>query len=291
LGKQQTGRFAAAALLCVIVIFTIFTAHAQAGPVLIGSLAQFLFPALLTMYLLVLVYSARLIMDVLASFLLGKKESERSGKSWMVVIGYAIGIVLIILLLRTVALQNLLGAVEAAVAAASSVLKIAQGSSAPHAVSVIAPYLFYYIVLMFAAIVLISFTLFIGGLHTAYRWAREDRSPLAANTVRLETLRVIQQAAKDLRLTDDYRVTILNCYREMCRVLSLHGFRTELYETASEFSRSIADKLGLGGESVRGLTLLFEEARYSDHQINDVKRAEALNQLESLERSLANVGS
>jgi uncharacterized membrane protein len=243
------------------------------------------------MYLLVLVYSARLIMDVLASFLLGKKESERSGKSWMVVIGYAIGIVLIILLLRTVALQNLLGAVEAAVAAASSVLKIAQGSSAPHAVSVIAPYLFYYIVLMFAAIVLISFTLFIGGLHTAYRWAREDRSPLAANTVRLETLRVIQQAAKDLRLTDDYRVTILNCYREMCRVLSLHGFRTELYETASEFSRSIADKLGLGGESVRGLTLLFEEARYSDHQINDVKRAEALNQLESLERSLANVGS
>jgi hypothetical protein len=77
----------------------------------------------------------------------------------------------------------------------------------------------------------------------------------------------------------------------MCRVLSLHGFRTEFYETASEFSRSIADKLGLGGESVRGLTLLFEEARYSDHQINKAKRAEALNQLESLERSLANVSS
>jgi hypothetical protein len=75
----------------------------------------------------------------------------------------------------------------------------------------------------------------------------------------------------------------------MCRVLLLHGFKTELYETASEFSRSISDKLGLERESVKGLTSLFEEARYSNHQIDNAKRTEALNQLETLERSLSTV--
>jgi len=284
----QRERVASAALLCIIVVFTIFASRFRSEPILIGSLAQFLLPALLTIYLLILVYSARIIMDLLASFLLGKKEEGSARRrSWMVVIGYAVGTILFILLIRSAgALQNLLGAVATAVAATASALKLGQGSTAQAAASPPSPYVIYYILLIFIAIVLVSFTLLIGGLHTAYRWAREDDFPLNPQGVKSEALRVIQRAARDLRLTDDYRATILNCYREMCRVLSLHGFQSEFYETAGEFSRSISDKLGLGGESIRGLTLLFEEARYSDHRINDAKRAEALNELETLERSL-----
>ena len=278
---------ASAALLCIIVIFTVLAAGSHPKPVLIGYFAEFLIPALLTIYFLVLLYSARTIIDLLASFLLGNRRQDSGpGKSWMVVIGYAIGTVLIVILIRSAAMLNIIGAVENAIVATTSALKPGQGLPAPIATSAINPYLFYYVVLIFVGIVIVSFSLLLGGIHTAYRWVREDRSALNPDDLRRETLRVVQQTARDLRVTDDYRGTILNCYREMCRVLSLHGFQTEFYETASEFSKTVSAKLGLGGDFVRGLTLLFEEARYSDHSIDNAKRAEALTQLESLERSL-----
>jgi len=286
----QKERIASAALLCIIIVFTILVAHVQSAPALIGSFAQFLLPAILTIYLLLLLYSARIIMDFLASFFLGKKhEGDRSVKSWMAVIGYTLGTIAIILLLRSAAFHNIMGMVQSIVAVTSSVLKIGQASAHASAAET-SPYLFYYVLIVFVAIVLVSFTLLIGGAHTAYRWTREERSLLTGDKIRFETLQVVQRTAKNLRLTDDYRATILDCYREMCRVLSLHGFKTEFYETASEFSKSISDKLGLERESVKGLTLLFEEARYSNHRIDNAKRTEALNQLETLERSLSVVG-
>ena len=287
----QKGWAASVVLLCVIVIFTILTAGFQPKPILIGRFAEFLIPALLTIYLFILLYSARIIMDVLAGFLLGnRQQGAPRGNSWAVLVGYAIGAVLIVLLIRSMALQSIMGAVEAAVSSTASFLRIGQGEQAKSLVSTESPYLFYYIAIVFGAIVLVSFVLLLGGVRTAYRWTREERSLIDPDVLRRETLQVVQRAARELKVTGDYRGTILNCYREMCRVLSLHGFRSELYETAGEFSRTVSQKLGLGGESVRGLTLLFEEARYSDHWIDDDKRAEALNQLESLERSLDDVG-
>jgi hypothetical protein len=287
----QKGWAVSAVLLCVIVIFTILTAGYQPKPVLIGRFAEFLIPALLTLYLLILLYSARIIIDVIASFLLGNRQRGGwRGNSWAVLIGYVIAAILIVLLIRTMALQRMMGALEAVVTSTASILRIGQAEQAKSTVSAESPYLFYYIAIVFSAIVLVSFTLLLGGVRTAYRWALEERSTINPDALRRETLQVVQRAARELRITDDYRATILNCYREMCRVLSLHGFRTELYETASEFSGSVSRKLSLGGDSVRGLTLLFEEARYSDHQMDDPKRAEALNQLESLERSLGDLG-
>jgi len=287
----QKGWAASAVLLCIIVIFTILAAGSQPKPVLIGRFAEFLLPALLTIYLLVLLYSARVIMELLASFFLGnRQQGNPRGNSWAVVIGYAIGAILILLLIRSVALQSIMGAIQTAVTATSSILRIGQGIRTQPVAST-SPYLLYYIAIIFSGIVLVSFALLIGGVHKAYCWALDERSIINPDNIRQETLQVIQRAARELKVTDDYRTTILNCYREMCRVLSLNGFETELYETASEFARTVSNKLGLAGDSVKGLTSLFEEARYSDHRIDNAKRANALNQLETLERSLANVSS
>jgi len=72
----------------------------------------------------------------------------------------------------------------------------------------------------------------------------------------------------------------------MCNVLLDCGFRIAPTQTASEFARNVSIRLGLGGSAVNGLTFLFEEARYSNHQIDDSRRADAISQLENLERSL-----
>ena len=287
----QKGWIASAVLVCVIAIFTAFAAGSQPKPVLIGDFAQYIFPALLTICLLVLLYNARDIIEVLASSILGRREPQGSrGKSWAVLIGYVIAMLLIVLLFRSLAMQRMIGALAAAVVATAAALRVAQmqpltAASSPNV------YLYYYIVLAFAALVLVSFALLFGGLHKAYSWAREARAPPTTETVRREARMVVQRAARDLRLTGDYRETILNCYRQMCRVLSLHGFQIRLHETASEFSNTVSSKLGLGGDSVRYLTFLFEEARYSDHQIDNTKRAKALNQLESLEHLLGDGSS
>lgn len=278
---------ASAVLVCLIAIFTAFAAGSQPKPVLIGDFAQYIFPALLTICLLVVLYNARVIIQAIAASLLGRREMEgATGKSWAVVLGYVISIILIIVLIRSVAMQRIIGAVQAAIVVTSAALRIGQASSLPAGVSSPNLYLYYYIALVFGAIVLVSFGLLIGGLRTAYSWAREERALPSIETVRHDALMAVQRATKNLRLAGDYRETILNCYRQMCHVLSRHGFQIGLNETASEFSNSVSSELGLGGDSVRYLTFLFEEARYSDHQIDDTKRAKALNQLESLEHIL-----
>ena len=288
---RQKGWIASAALLGLILVFTVTATGSRPQPVLIGTLAQYLLPAVLTIYLLAVLYNARTIIELLASFLLGNRKQEGSGRSWMTVIGYVIGVTLTFFFFLTLSrMQNVLRAVQTAVAGTWAAFGITQALAAQSATPPPNSYLIYYIVLLFVAIVLVSFTLLLGGIRTAHRWAREEHSPLETKLVRQETLNVVQGAVRDLRLAGDYRETILKCYKQMCHVLSLHGFPIGLQQTAREFCSSVSDKLGLGSDCVRGLTFLFEEARYSDHNIDDSKRANALSQLETLERSLGGVG-
>ena len=287
----QKGWIASAVFLGLILAVTVIATGSRPKPVLIGAFAQYIAPAVLTIYLLVVLYNARAIIELLASFLLGNRKQDGSGKSWMTIVGYAIGLFLVFLFfLSLTRLQSVLRAVQTAVAGTWAAFGITQTLPAQSVTTPPNSYLVYYVVLLFIAIVLVSFTLFLGGIGTAYRWAREEHSPFETKLVRQETLRVVEGAVRDLKLAGDYRETILKCYVQMCNVLSLHGFRIGLQETAREFSSGVSDKLGLGGDFVRGLTFLFEEARYSNHQIDDTKRASALSQLESLERSLGSVG-
>ena len=77
----------------------------------------------------------------------------------------------------------------------------------------------------------------------------------------------------------------------MCEMLSREGLNIRLDETAREFSAEASSKLRLGSDAVRSLTFLFEEARYSAHDIEEEKRTAALSELEILERALARIVS
>jgi hypothetical protein len=146
-------------------------------------------------------------------------------------------------------------------------------------------------VILFLAIVFVSFGLFFGGLRTAYTWARDDLRPAKSRPVRQEALEIIRNASYSLRSNGEYRAVILRCYRQMCQMLSEDGFKIRLDETAREFSQNVSGKLKLGSEAVRCLTFLFEEARYSAHEIEDEKRVTALNELDLLERALTGTDS
>jgi len=103
-------------------------------------------------------------------------------------------------------------------------------------------------------------------------------------------LQAVQQARAKLKASEKYYETILDCYKQMCRVLSDSGHSIRPTETPREFAQSVSKKLELGTDSVLGLTFLFEEARYSNHRIGDEKKELAVNYLGSLEQVLLSVG-
>ena len=280
-----------AALLFVIALFTAFTASAAPRPPVIGVFAQYLLAASLTIYLLVVLVNARGIIEALAAFILGnRRQNNSNGKSLLVILGYALGVILLLILLRSAgAFQTILGVFQTAVNLTKAALHIPQSQQFTQpGVASINPFAYYYTVIIFGVTVVVALTLFLGGVHKAYEWAREEHAPLEALAAKREALGVVQKAVMNLRLAADYREAILRCYKQMCQVLAEHGFDIGLQETAREFSENISHKLELGSDAIRSLTFLFEEARYSSHQIADSKRAIALSQLENLERSLAN---
>ena len=281
------------ALLCVIALFTAFATGATPRPPMIGAFAQYLLPAILTIYLLAVLAYSKIIVELLAAFFLGnRKQDGSSGRSFAVILGYAIGFVLFFVFLRIVMFQSIVGVFQTAAnlvgtwfhATQSQTIAQPSGASAN-------PFLFYYTLIIFGTTVVVALALFFGGIRKAYEWARDEYAPYNAEVAKREALGVVQKTVTALRLNGDYREAILRCYRQMCQVLSSRGFNIGLQETAREFSENISHKLELGGDAIRSLTFLFEEARYSDHSIDDTKRAVALSQLESLERSLATVNS
>jgi hypothetical protein len=282
-----------AGLLAVILVLTMFTVGTGIRPPSLGMFSQYLFPALLTVYLLVVLANARTIIEALAAFMLGGRRQEKSPfTSAAYLIGYAIAIIMVLLLIRTLTAQRMLDVLQGAVNLVSAWFSPNQvhkpSSSAGASFN---PFVYYYSTILFGVIVVVSFSLLFGGLRTAYGWAREDRTGFQANAnanaTRREALAVVRKASMGLRLTGDYRDVILRCYRQMCQVLSENGFSIGIQETAREFSQNISRNLGLKGDAVTSLTFLFEEARYSDHQIDADKRSLALNQLQILEQSLA----
>ena len=246
------------------------------------------------MYLLVILAYARLIMDALAGFILRhRSQNPTSQGSWGVILGYVIAFAAIIILVRTRILQRIVLLLEqsAALMAANPIGASGQGSASPLTGSSINPVLYYYTVLIFLGVVVVSATLFFGGLRTAYSLAREDLRSTKSTSLRSDTLDIVRRAAESLKTTGEYREVILRCYRQMCQVLSEDGFKIGINETAREFSLDVSGKLKLGGDAVRSLTFLFEEARYSTHQMENDKRDAALNELDILERALARADS
>ena len=282
-----------AALLCLIALFTVFANSAAARPPVIGAFAQYLLPAVLTIYLLAVLANAKVIIELLAAFFLGNRKQEgSSGKSLAVILGYAIGIILVFVFFRSVMLQSIVAALQTAVSLTGKWFNVTRSQTVAQPTGPLGnPFVLYYTLIIFGATVVVALALFFGGVRKAYEWAREEYTPYNPEVAKQEALGVVQKTVTALRLNGDYREAILRCYRQMCLVLSKQGFNIGLQETAREFSENITHKLDLGNDAIRGLTFLFEEARYSDHQIDGNKRAVALNQLETLERSLTSVNS
>ena len=106
-------------------------------------------------------------------------------------------------------------------------------------------------------------------------------------TSQVEGLKAVHEAIK---LVDDPnadpRDKIIACYQRLITTVSNIGIATSPDMTARELERSIRTAFLLKGSAINDLTQLFEEARYSLHEIVDDDVTIARNDLESIQTEL-----
>ncbi len=135
------------------------------------------------------------------------------------------------------------------------------------------------VVLVFFAIAAAAAFIFLGKASKRMSLGRSK------DEKRQEAAAVMARAREELAVGGDYRVAVLRCYRDMVKLLAGKGVRDEEHLTAREFEALASTELELGSE-LRELTALFEEARYSHHDVAEGQRERAAKAFERVRGAL-----
>lgn len=105
---------------------------------------------------------------------------------------------------------------------------------------------------------------------------------------RVEVLRgILTDTMLQLRAANEYIQVIFNCYNELVRFFRKHGFLKKVYETTREFEDAVRRAFYMvpAAELDRFLAI-FEEARYSNHNIGAEQRDGAIQTLQVITMSI-----
>ncbi|MGD0057352.1 MAG: DUF4129 domain-containing protein [Methanomassiliicoccales archaeon] len=99
-------------------------------------------------------------------------------------------------------------------------------------------------------------------------------------------INLIDRAMEELYQGNDFRSIIIRMYQHMCRLVS-DGERSDgKFLTPREFAALATEKLGWPEGPVKELTSLFEEARYSLHDIDETKKETASRCLDDIRTAI-----
>ena len=80
---------------------------------------------------------------------------------------------------------------------------------------------------------------------------------------------IFSYTAELLAAGDEMREAIFLCYENLCQVLMRHGYLRRDFETVREFEMAIRKALPINETSLMALDQVFEEARYSAHEMTE----------------------
>ncbi|MFL5955413.1 MAG: DUF4129 domain-containing protein [Gaiellaceae bacterium] len=127
------------------------------------------------------------------------------------------------------------------------------------------------------------------GAFAFYQW--RTRKPVFAPrdpelTVAEDFVASIDDAIHDLESEPDARRAVIAAYARMEAALGRNGLRRAPSETALEYLRRVLLELSARGEPVQRLTALFEQAKFSDHAIDDAMKQDAIAALRTIRDDL-----
>lgn len=130
----------------------------------------------------------------------------------------------------------------------------------------------------------------IGGAWFYYTWRTRKRRtaiPLELEqTVAEDFAASIGDAIDDLESEPDARRAVIAAYARMENVLARNGLQRRPSETPVEYLRRILLGLTARGDSVSRLTTLFEQAKFSRHEIDEPMKHDAIAALREIRDDL-----
>ena len=107
----------------------------------------------------------------------------------------------------------------------------------------------------------------------AVYWRYRKQSALS------ELADVFAYTAELLAAGDETREAIFNCYESLCAILMRHRFLRRDFETVREFEMAIRKALPINEDAIVALDSVFEEARYSRHEMGEAHKTQAQDAL------------
>jgi hypothetical protein len=127
-----------------------------------------------------------------------------------------------------------------------------------------------YILLLIAAII-ISIVV---GVILLFKKQKSEQGP-SVQDIAKTTIRKLQNE-------NDYRASVINCYKQMCDWLTRNGIKKGSFHTPREFAMIAKNYIKIKPESLYNLTQIFEKARYSKHEIGIQDRDNAIKYLNEI---------
>ncbi|MBJ24430.1 MAG: hypothetical protein CMB64_07160 [Euryarchaeota archaeon] len=105
---------------------------------------------------------------------------------------------------------------------------------------------------------------------------------------RVEILRgILTDTMAQLRASNEYIAVIFNCYKDLVHHFRSYGFMKKVYETTREFESAVRGAFYMvPGDQLDRFLSIFEEARYSDHDIGPTHRDAAIQTLQMISDSI-----
>lgn len=149
---------------------------------------------------------------------------------------------------------------------------------------------------LLATVVVLSVVLYVLRWLLTRNWRRAAREPepvevsfdpLDAPAVLAARLVEDAPAQRDVLAAGSPRNAIVECWHRFEEQAGLAGVRRRPWETSSEFTLRVLDRLSADTSAVTTLAALYRDARHSRHEITEANRATALEVLDVIHRSLA----
>ena len=104
----------------------------------------------------------------------------------------------------------------------------------------------------------------------------------------VEALRgILTDTMLQLKAANEYIAIIFDCYKQLVKHFRRHGFMKKVYETTREFESAVRGAFHMiPTDQLDAFIAIFEEARYSDHDIGPSHRDRAVSTLNEITKSL-----
>jgi hypothetical protein len=97
---------------------------------------------------------------------------------------------------------------------------------------------------------------------------------------------VLADTLEDLYAERDPRTAVINAYARMEETFAAYRVPRDEAETSQEYVERALDRLNVSGWAVRRLTLLFERAKFSSHEVDTTMKDDAIDTLASVRSEL-----